>query len=226
MFKTFNLNTPGKIMKNRLQILITILTMTLSLASLHAERKNERFTQNGPKLSDPAPDFNLSTWDGKNIQASMLWHEKPLLLVTGSYTCPVFREKVSPLQKVASEFKDRIHVIVLYVQEAHPKGDISPYSGREWVTPQNEREGILIPQPKSMEERVTHVRECVQRMNLTVPVVIDTMDNAVWSAYGSAPNCAYLINTDGKIVAQQGWFDSAKMSESISQLIGGSSKPK
>jgi thiol-disulfide isomerase/thioredoxin len=184
-----------------------------------SNRNDGRFEQNGPKPGEPAPDFQRQTLDGKTVRASELWAKKPTLIMTGSYTCPVFRGHVPQLERLAKEFGDRLNFLVLYTTEAHPKGDPSPYSGREWVPGDNERQGVLFPQAKSMSERIAVAKKCAQAMKLDVPVVVDTMDNSAWKAYGSAPNCAYLIGTDGKIAARNGWFNGQAMHAAIEQLL-------
>ena len=44
-----------------------------------------------------------------------------------------------------------------------------------------------------------------------MPVVVDTMENKVWKSYGSAPNCAYVIDRSGKIVESEPWMEPAKL---------------
>lgn len=50
---------------------------------------------------------------------------------------------------------------------------------------------------------------------ITVPVLVDEIDNPLWCTYGPAPNIAYLIGTDGTIVTRQDWFDPAGMESAI-----------
>ena len=104
---------------------------------------------NGPKPGAEAPDFTLTSVDGKNLQASALWKETPTVIITASHTCPVFRGKVAGIESLQKDFAGRVNFIVVYTLEAHPQGDPSPYSGEEWVTPKNEKEGILFRQPVS-----------------------------------------------------------------------------
>src|SRR5947209_7503692 len=108
----------------------------------------DRFNH-GPKPGTQAPDFELKSVEGKLIRASMLWSNQPTLIMTGSHTCPVFRGKVDSLEGLFRDFGNDLHFVILYTIEAHPKGDPSPYTGREWVTQQNEKMGLLIPQPKT-----------------------------------------------------------------------------
>lgn len=176
--------------------------------------------RDGPKPGMAAPDFKLQTLDGKMLEGSKLWQEKPLVLITGSYTCPVFRRQTNQMDSLAKDFGDKVHFLLLYTVEAHPKGDPSPYNGKEWITPANQKAGILLAQPTTMEARLKLARECAASLKLKVPMVIDTLDNATWQAYGRAPNCAYLINKEGKIVAAQPWFDGGPLRKELEKLLG------
>src|SRR4051794_37942559 len=53
------------------------------------------FKEEGPKAGEKAPDFTLERVTGGNLKASELWAQKPLVVTTGSYTCPQFREVTS-----------------------------------------------------------------------------------------------------------------------------------
>lgn len=201
--------------------LFLVLALSFTAPGDAAERAKQRggIGANGPKPGEAAPDFSLQTVDGKTVKASMLWAQKPLVLMTGSHTCPVFRGKAAAFESLAKEFADRANFIVIYTIEAHPKGDPSPYSGKEWVTPKNEQERILLPQPKSQAERATVAKSCIAKEKLTVPVVVDTMENTVWKAYGSAPNCAYVVDRGGKIVDAEPWMEPARLRQAIQTAI-------
>lgn len=156
--------------------------------------------------------------DGKSVQASALWKEKPAVIVTASHTCPVFRGKVAAIEALQKEFAGRANFLVVYTIEAHPQGDPSPYSGEEWVTPKNEKEGLLFRQPVTEKDRAERARACVQREKMTVPVVVDSMENTVWKAYGKAPNCAHVIGRDGRVVEAQPWLEAARLRQVLLQL--------
>lgn len=176
---------------------------------------------NGPKPGTDAPDFSLMTVDGKSVQASVLWKERPTVIVTASHTCPVFRGKVAAIEAMQKEFAGRVNFVIVYTIEAHPQGDPSPYSGEEWVTTKNEREGILFRQPVTGKERAERARACIQREKMTVTMVVDSMENMVWKAYGKAPNCAYVIGKDGKIIESQPWMDAVKLMQVLQKHTAG-----
>lgn len=171
------------------------------------------------KAGDPAPDFELKTLDDKSVRASALWSNQPTVIMTGSYTCPVFRGKTSGFEKLAREFSHQVNFLVVYTLEAHPKGDPSPYHGRERITRANERARILVPQPKTAEERTQRAQTCAREMKLATPVVVDQMDDAVWKAYGSAPNSATLVGRDGKVLEYEKWFEPQTMRVAITKAL-------
>jgi len=64
----------------------------------------------------------------------------------------------------------------------------------------------------------------VQELGITVPVLVDEMDNLIWHTYGPAPNIAYLIGTDGKILVKQGWYQPQQMEAAIEEYLEGAEK--
>ncbi len=123
-----------------------------------------------------------------------------------------------------SKYGDRIHFIIVYVIEAHPVGSPSPYSnGEEWTGPASvDAAGCDIIQPVSYKERVATARQMAEELGITVPVLIDEMDDAVWYIYGPAPNLAYLIDSQGKVHLKQGWFQPDEMEKAIIDYLKGS----
>ena len=59
----------------------------------------------------------------------------------------------------------------------------------------------------------------MKALKLKTTILVDGMDNKVWKAWGSAPNCAYLIGTDGRVVEAQPWFDAGPMRAALEKLL-------
>ena len=70
-------------------------------------------------------------------------------------------------------------------------------------------------QPLTYEERVELARKTAVEAGINVLLLVDEIDNPVWCTYGPAPNIAYLIGTDGIIIAKQGWYDPKLMEHAI-----------
>lgn len=170
-----------------------------------------------------APDFTLFDLAGTRMNLyETLAEGKPVLLVNGSYTCPVFRGKIPTINRVQQEYGERIAVFVIYTVEAHPVIDTSVYFGRPNTGSANQREGILYRQPTTYGERKEVVGDLLATDPIDVPVLIDGPCNDWWTTWGYAPNNAYLIDTTGVITAKHGWFDRSPhdVDDDIRGLLG------
>ncbi len=61
-----------------------------------------------------------------------------------------------------------------------------------------------IEDPISDTERHAMARRCSQELNLTIPAVVDRIDDAVAQAYQAWPERLYLIDTQGNIAYRGG----------------------
>ena len=53
--------------------------------------------------------------------------------------------------------------------------------------------------PKSFEERRRVAKRCMEEIDLAIPVVVDTMDDATAKAYDGHPDRIFIVGADGKI---------------------------
>ena len=155
---------------------------------------------------DPLPDARIYTEQGEPLGLQDLWAEQPVLIVTGSLTCPPSRVFNPALNDLRRRFGNSTHICLLYVIDAHPSDSACPYTGTTWVTEDNEAEQLFIPQPVTLEERIALARRFAQQAELDVPVYIDDMNNAAWDALGRSPNMAVLVGTDGCCRLYQDWI--------------------
>jgi hypothetical protein len=80
---------------------------------------------------------------------------------------------------------------MVYVREAHPTDG--------WRMESNERAGVSLRQPRTYEERVEVAQACDRFLGLSFPMLVDTIDDRVGSAYSGMPGRFYLIDRAGKI---------------------------
>jgi tetratricopeptide (TPR) repeat protein len=143
-------------------------------------------------LSAPAPDFTLPrAGAGKPISLQSFRDKSPVLLVFGSYSCPNFRSAAPSLINLYRRYGTKIPFLMVYIREAHSTAD--------WQSTRNEREGIVVPEAKTMEDKTGHASMCLRKLNLPFPAVVDGMDGKVESAYSAWPSHAYLIDAGGVI---------------------------
>jgi hypothetical protein len=184
------------------------------------EAAGRRWEQQGVQVGQTLDDLAVFTLDGKGAKLASMWKDRPALIVTASLTCPVARERCPKLQPIVEAFDPEVRVLMLYTIEAHPKGDHSPYSpGREWVTADNEQYGVLHSQPGTLDERLALAREMHKRVGESPPMVVDAMDNKAWRMLGGGPNLAVLVDTNGTVIAKQGWFNEQAMHAAIEALL-------
>jgi hypothetical protein len=95
------------------------------------------------------------------------------------------------LEELHRRFGEQVEFFVVYIREAHPSD--------EWQVEVNEREGVVFAQPKSIDERVEVAHVCALRLELSIPTLIDDMENSTDKKYYALPDRLYLVGRDGRI---------------------------
>lgn len=63
----------------------------------------------------------------------------------------------------------------------------------------NETEEVNFNQPREWGERQTIAQACCRKLNLSIPCVVDTIDNTVDNLYAAWPERIFVIDRAGKI---------------------------
>jgi hypothetical protein len=172
--------------------------------------------QPGPALGAPAPDFTLKTVDGsKELTLSKLIGPKPVVLIFGNVTCGPFRSHGGNIEKLSRRYRDRANFAMVYVREAHPSDG--------WAMESNDRVGVTLEQPKDYAGRVKSAELCTSRLKLEIPVLVDTIDDAIGSRYSGMPGRFYVIDSHGRIAYKSGrgpfGFKPAELEQSLILLL-------
>ncbi|MEP7248423.1 MAG: deiodinase-like protein [Spartobacteria bacterium] len=178
----------------------------------------DRAQQSG-QPGEQVPDLTLHDLEGNQQRLSRFWEKQPALLVTVSLSCGRTRQHIRALQRLARRFEKHINTVIIYIVEAHPVDVASPYSDGIWLTPLNEIAGIHCAQPRTLEERIELAEQLRSRFRLSTPMLVDALDDRAWRAFGSGPNVATLVQTDGRIAVKQGWFEAGDMARAITALL-------
>jgi hypothetical protein len=217
----YSINTPG----------LPEDSAHLFKSSMPFDDDAEYFKYSGFLPGDIVADFTLYDTSGKATQLSKLLAEgKPVLLISGSYTCPRTRRSVVLLlDSLRQVYQDRINILFIYTLEAHPAPpDDCPYHNEVMIAAgerKNRTDHVSCHQPKNYYERKEMVRRFIRSTNIRVPVLIDSPDNAWWENFGPAPNNAYLLAPNGMVYRKWGWFDQAD-ANAIDELLADSSTMK
>jgi alkylhydroperoxidase family enzyme len=68
----------------------------------------------------------------------------------------------------------------------------------------NDRVGISILQPRLESERVGIARKCCAALEMSMPLLVDEIDDRVGHLYSGMPDRLYLIDRDGRVVYKGG----------------------
>ena len=87
---------------------------------------------------------------------------------------------------------------MVYIREAH--------SSDEWQLPANVQEKVVFAQPLSEAARSEVADEFCSRLKVSMPCVVDSIDNAADAAYAAWPERLFGVDREGRIayVGQQG----------------------
>lgn len=125
-------------------------------------------------------DIGVFNENGEPTKLRDLHKDKPLLLVTGSMTCPVTVSSLPTLSDFQAKLGDQVNIVLVYVREAHPGEDF--------------------PQPQTLQEKIDHAKMLQQVYAVDFPVVVDGIDGELHKALDTMPNSAHLIGTDGTLL--------------------------
>ena len=65
--------------------------------------------------------------------------------------------------------------------------------------PANQRDNVIFRQPKSLAERAAIAKDCLKSLNLTMPCLLDNMDNTTEKSYGAWPDRICVVDIGGNV---------------------------
>jgi hypothetical protein len=198
--------------------------VVLRPARQSAAEVGEVFAARGPQPGEHLRSAWVMGLDGRSVDLRALGQGlgggEPFVVITASLTSPAARRSQAGLELLQQRYGSQMRFFTLYTIEAHPAHARSPYSGTEWIPPDNIRESALVRQPTIMLERMELAREYQRTMDVRSTMLVDPMDNVGWRTLGMAPNLALLVDADGVVIARQGWFDPMAMQATIGSMLG------
>ena len=112
-------------------------------------------------------------------------------------------------------YGDRVAFFGVYVREAHPTDG--------WLLESNSRVGIEERQPTNQAERFDVAAKCCTRLEMTIPLLVDELDDPVGRAYSGMPDRLYVIDRDGRVAYKGGrgpfGFKPGEMEQSLVMLL-------
>jgi len=179
------------------------------------DQDKQLFEQSELGRGDRAPDIELTPLTdstlGSAVKLSSLYREKPLVMLMGSCTCGLTKEKIPQLEKMYEEYGDKAHFAFVYMKDAHPEPEEAvEVDGKE----------VKLAQPKTLSHRVELAKYLLNETGLTLPVYIDDMKGTGRKAYSGFHLAAYVINIDGNLaLAERYKYDVADVEMALVSLL-------
>jgi hypothetical protein len=108
-------------------------------------------------------------------------------------------------------YADQVQFIAIYVREAHPTDG--------WQMTSNDRAGIVFRQPLDRLERVGVAEKCCQSLVMTIPLLVDDVNDRVGHDYSGMPDRLYIIDRAGRVAYKGGrgpfGFKPGEMEQSL-----------
>ena len=104
---------------------------------------------------------------------------------------------------------------MVYIREAHPSDG--------WQVGANRSEGIIFEQPATSDGRKAVAESCRLGLDISIPMLLDGMDNAVEKAYAAWPDRLYIVTADGLIGYKgevgPGGFNPRQMERALTEIL-------
>lgn len=163
-------------------------------------------------LNMEAPEFSVKLVNSEGeLTGSTIsladYKGRPLALVLGSYTCPIFRRHNSRINSIYEACKDKAAFLHIYVYEMHPVNS--------WFIPVNLKDNVVYDQPTTLSARAAVAKDWIKAQNIRMPVALDDMQNTVDGLYAGSPERLYVIDSESIIRyrSSQGPFDDHEVEQ-------------
>ncbi|MDT8407808.1 MAG: hypothetical protein RQ715_11210 [Methylococcales bacterium] len=166
-----------------------------------------RFSQVGknPLLLDYSQ--TVEVLDKGTVSLEALAAGRFLLVVTGSFSCPMTVSSLPELNALVGRYAQQFSPVLAYVREAHP--------------------GEHCPQADTLDEKRELARRLREELTLDWPIVIDSLEGALHQRLDIKPNSLHVFDTQGKCRFQALWGGDFKaIDQALKQLSQGQSLKK
>ncbi len=119
------------------------------------------------------------------------------------------------MEKLYHDYQDRASVYIVYIREAHPADG--------WQVGANLQEKIVFDQPTTLDQRTHVAKTFCSALKISIPCLLDGMDDKVNQAYAGWPDRIYVIDVKGQIVYKGApgprGFKPAEAMEALKKIV-------
>ena len=100
------------------------------------------------------------------------------------------------MNELADRFAEHgVGSVFLYTHEAHP--------------------GENYPHQTSMDQKFAHAAELRDKLGVSRPILLDSLDGACHRFFGSMPNMTWIINRAGRPIYKSDWTDAVSVANAL-----------
>jgi hypothetical protein len=125
------------------------------------------------------------------------------------------------VDSIYKQYADDLAFLFVYIREAHPS-DGPPARRTPKPAPGGGGHGALA-QPKTDAERHAAAQRCVEGLELTVPTLVDGIEDGANLAYGAWPDRLFVVDLNGKVAFAGGpgpsGFDPEAWAAAIAKVV-------
>ncbi|HLP10761.1 MAG TPA: hypothetical protein VK177_02455 [Flavobacteriales bacterium] len=162
------------------------------------------------KPGDSLPNIYFYDTSGKKVPADSLLKGKPIMFITGTYSCPSFRDNAKRIKKKIRKEKDTYDIYYIYLFEAHPV-TWSPYGKEMNNLEVNRKKNINLLQQKTIPERISAAVKANHDFKLNANILVDSEKNSFYRTVLSSPNGYMVFSPTGILREQRIWFYKKKV---------------
>jgi hypothetical protein len=151
------------------------------------------------------PDMYFYDTNGKIIRTSDIFKGKPVIFITGSYSCPGFRNNAARIRKETLKKSKTHDIYFVYLHEAHPVNG-SPYGPIMNNYYLNVKENVYIERQTYLYQRIDYARRLKRDYTIISPVLIDNEHNDFFLQVFSGPNGYMEFTADRVLKHQRAWY--------------------
>jgi hypothetical protein len=158
----------------------------------------------GPRAVNPGESFSPVTLSMTNGESVTIGGERnrPMVVVTGSLTCPMTEASTPSMQRLHEEYGTRMDFLMVSGREAHP--------------------GERLPQPKTDHEARVRAEELASFHQVPFAVAVDTLDGAVHQHLDLKPNTLVVLDETGTVVFRSLWAgDHRHVRSALDAVVAG-----
>lgn len=160
-----------------------------------------RFSRDSLKPGERFPDQSLLDVQGREVRLSDYGRGRPVVLVTGSVSCPVTISSLPTLRELNDQYGDRLAFVLVYAREALP--------------------GERIGQPGTMEEKIENAKILQAANGVHWPVLVDDIDGTVHRMLDTKPNSLHVISPDGALIFRALFATDSNVEEVLESVANG-----